>query len=175
MFTHSISQPEHMHCVYCGQQLPTNVEVCYRCGSGSPLPKPPYRPFTDTSSGQHQHYHVETCELGWIRKASGLRAHIIFQAQVIGPDGLYIVAESEPVIAKMEGLPSAASHFIPSPTSEAMSVVSQLVDTLVHDGWEPTERGGFWWNYRFCRTLGSEPGRPGNDTRRIGRNPEEAG
>ncbi|MGA7729785.1 MAG: hypothetical protein WCD37_00785 [Chloroflexia bacterium] len=170
---HSTSQPEHMHCVYCGQQLPTNAEVCYRCGSGSPLPKPPYKPLIATASDQN--FDVETCELGWIRKASGLHGRIFFQAQANGPDGLYIVATAEPVPEKMEALPSAPSHFIPSPTSEAMSAVSQLVDTLVHDGWEPTERGGFWWNYRFHRILGHEPERPGNDTRRIDRYPEEAG
>jgi hypothetical protein len=162
------SQPDdHRHCNHCGQRLPTDATVCFRCGS-----QPPFPQFPQVSKEISSVYEpgVELCEIGWIRKTHGFNTTIVFEAQVTGPNGIYIVATAEPVPNKMESVPGGG--FIPSPTNEAMEAVSDLVAEIIHSGWEPlAERGYFWWNYRFRRSTDPQSISSGSETRRIDRDP----
>lgn len=93
---------------------------------------------------------VESCEIGWLRKAHGFRARISFHAEITTFGDKRIIVNSEPLPDNMDRI--GGGTYIPRQTAEAMNAVSQIVDTLLRDGWQPAIAPvGFWWNYHFIR------------------------
>lgn len=165
---------DHRHCNFCGQKLPTNALVCFRCGSRPPFPPYPLMFGSIASPHDLNGPDVEQCEIGWVRRASGWTGRLIFQAQLIGSDDTYIVAEAEPISDKMQPISPGSGTFIPSPTPEAHRAVRNLATNLTRDGWQPLDHGDYWWTYRFWRYLNPQPEIPqdesgGSETRDLSR------
>lgn len=160
-----------LYCVYCGQSLPYDASFCNRCGRSDPfnlaqvnnsdtralsqippppqptLPTPPYTPHNPYVMPISQV--METCEIGWSRRAYGLTARIIFHAEITAFRDSHIIASSEPVPDDRDNIGKAT--FIPRETYAAITAVNQLVERLIQDGWQPVRHGDHWWNYRFIR------------------------
>jgi hypothetical protein len=150
-----------LYCVYCGQSLPQDASFCSRCGRGNPFNLAPFN-IADTralSEIRHTSYTspvpavLETCEIGWSRRAHGLSARITFHAEKALFGDRQIIASSEPVSDARDNI--SGRIYIPRETDEAMAAVSQLVERLLQDGWQPISHGNYWWNYRFSRPTGN--------------------
>jgi hypothetical protein len=142
----------NLHCIFCGQSLPSNSMLCSRCRSSSLFQAIPVNN-SDTSvlSGSIP-WAVETCEIGWMRRVQGLTARITFHAETTTFRDKRIIANSEPLpdIRAKIGI----GVYIPRETAEAIAAVRQIVDTLLQDGWQPAIAPmGFWWKYHFMRPI----------------------
>jgi hypothetical protein len=142
----------NLNCVYCGQSLPAEAAFCSRCGRRSPFQDIPENN-SDTRSLQGTiPWAVETCEIGWTRRAQGFTARITFHAETTAFGDKQIIANSEPLPDLRDSI--GGNVFIPRQTAEAMTAVSQIVETLLRDGWQiAVAPMGFWWNYHFMRPV----------------------
>lgn len=144
-----------LHCVYCGQTLPPDAAFCSRCGEKLPLGSTP-EASSETRALPYATppppMPMETCEIGWSRRAQGFTARITFHAETTTMGDKRIIANSEPLPDDRDRIDGKV--FIPRPTPQAMYAVNQIVDRLIQEGWQHTYvRGLYWWNYTFFRPL----------------------
>jgi hypothetical protein len=141
-----------MYCMNCGTQLPDTAKFCAKCGqptatnaSAVPVPEPNVECW-------------ETCEIVFavIRKPLFGEAELHFIAQAAGPHGGYKAGES----LVFKGSPDG-----PQPDNlRHAAALSDLVKSMVRDGWElEGESGQAWYSQKFRRACPPEPfaGTPG--------------
>ncbi len=142
----------YMNCVYCGQSLPAEAAFCSRCGSSSPFQNTREDNSNTRSLPDTIPWAVETCEIGWTRRAQGFTARITFHAETTTFGDKHIIANSEPLPDLRDKI--GGNVFIPRQTAEAVTAVSFIVDTLLRDGWQlAVSPMGYWWNYHFIRPI----------------------
>jgi hypothetical protein len=126
-----------MFCSNCGTQLPDEANFCWKCG------KPQKQGTQVEELKQAEETKYETCEIFYMRTHKGYtRDKGLFTVEAIGPEGKYFIARSEEF--------SVASDAGPSLNHQAHEV---LVNRLVSQGWEQSDRGTNWWNTRFRRKI----------------------
>ncbi len=85
----------------------------------------------------------ETCQVEAHPTLMNMRVH--FTAEALGPRGVYTAATSRGVATASAGTDDIKQHG---------PVVNDLVKTLMAQGWEPiSERGPYWFSYRFRRRV----------------------
>ena len=121
-----------MFCSQCGTQLPDDANFCLKCGQ--PTGQAP----AGVGPEKWEHCQIERkCSAGFL----GLRAWTMcwFWADAVGPAGRFSAGESR----KYSDLTG----------EEGMQAIhNELVQQLIHGGWEPTtERGEDRFQRRFRR------------------------
>jgi ribosomal protein S27AE len=126
-----------MFCSNCGTQLPDEANFCWKCG------KPQKQGAQVEELKQAEETKYETCEIFYKRTYEGYAGDKgQFTAEAIGPEGKYCVARSEEF--------SVASSQGPNFNHPAHKA---LVNKLVTQGWEQSDRGTNWYNTRFRRKI----------------------